>query len=125
MEVATGRDIDVGAALSACTGCASAGTHDELQVRDLAHALRLVSAVLPGDEVADRHRRRHPETGLVLPAQQHVSTLLANDACARPAALAELKQLYALAWRVLQGLHTVADRAPEVVRTALAEYYRN
>ncbi|MFE2687438.1 TniQ family protein [Streptomyces mirabilis] len=64
---------------------------------------------------------RLPETGLVLPAQQHVLTLLTSDACARPAALAELKQLYALAWRVLRGLHTVADRAPEVVRIALTE----
>ncbi|MET8453998.1 TniQ family protein [Streptomyces sp. NPDC005209] len=64
---------------------------------------------------------RLPETGLVLPAQQHVITLLASDACARPAALAELKQLYALAWRILRGLHTIADRAPDVVRTALTE----
>ncbi|MGW5251276.1 hypothetical protein ACWEQN_47870 [Streptomyces sp. NPDC004129] len=55
------------------------------------------------------------------PRQQHVSTLLTSDTCARPAALSELKQLYALAWRILRGLHTVADRAPQVVRTALAE----
>ncbi|MER5756814.1 hypothetical protein [Streptomyces sp. NPDC002088] len=66
-------------------------------------------------------RPRLPESGLVLPAQQHVITLLASDACARKTVLAQLKQLYALAWRVLRGLHTVADRAPEVVRTALAE----
>ncbi|MCX5357257.1 TniQ family protein [Streptomyces sp. NBC_00124] len=62
-----------------------------------------------------------PETGLVLPAQRHILTLLAGDARARPMALAELKQHYALAWRVLRGLHTVADQAPDVVRTALAE----
>jgi hypothetical protein len=62
-----------------------------------------------------------PETGLALTAQQRITTLLASEASARPAALTELKQLYALAWRALKGLHTIADRAPEVVRTALTE----
>ncbi|MER6076116.1 TniQ family protein [Streptomyces sp. NPDC001817] len=62
-----------------------------------------------------------PETSLVLPAQQRIITLLASGASSRPKALAELKQLYALAWRILRGLHTVADRAPDVVRAALTE----
>ncbi len=62
-----------------------------------------------------------PAAGLVMAAQQHITTLLISTDSTRQAALAEVKQLYALAWRVLRGLHTVADQAPEVVHTVLAE----
>ncbi|MFE4867791.1 TniQ family protein [Streptomyces sp. NPDC056682] len=62
-----------------------------------------------------------PAAGPILAAQRHITTLLAAEAPSRPAALAEFKQLYALAWRILRGLHTVADRAPEAVQTVLAE----
>jgi hypothetical protein len=62
-----------------------------------------------------------PAPGLVLTAQRHVITLLNGEPGARPTALAEVKQLYALAWRILRGLHTIADRAPEVVHNVLAE----
>ncbi|MBT2524132.1 TniQ family protein [Streptomyces sp. ISL-99] len=62
-----------------------------------------------------------PASGFVLAAQQHITTLLNGEPAARPTALAEVKQLYALAWRILRGLHTIADRAPEVVHTVVAE----
>ncbi|MFE1130489.1 TniQ family protein [Streptomyces albidoflavus] len=62
-----------------------------------------------------------PASGLVLGAQQHIATLLNGEPGAGPTALAEVKQLYALAWRILRGLHTIADRAPEVVHTVVAE----
>ncbi|MET7727928.1 TniQ family protein [Streptomyces mirabilis] len=64
---------------------------------------------------------RLPGDGLALATQRHISDLLGKDHAARPAALAEFKQLYALAWRILRGLHTVLGLAPEVVHTALAE----
>ncbi|MFB7149421.1 TniQ family protein [Streptomyces virginiae] len=62
-----------------------------------------------------------PASGLVLAAQRHIITLLNGEPAARPAALAEVKQLYALAWRILRGLHTIADRAPEVAHTVVTE----
>ncbi|WP_328916408.1 MULTISPECIES: TniQ family protein [unclassified Streptomyces] len=62
-----------------------------------------------------------PASGLVLAAQQHITTLLNGEPAARPTALAEVKQLYALAWRILRGLHTIADRAPEIVHTVITE----
>ncbi|WP_225320932.1 TniQ family protein [Streptomyces luteolifulvus] len=74
-----------------------------------------------GADLSQAPALKLPEAGLVLPAQQRILSLLAGDAYARPTALAELKQLYALAWRVLRGLHTLADQAPDVVRAALIE----
>src|SRR5581483_7333712 len=47
--------------------------------------------------------------------------LLAVSPDQRPQTLIELKQLYALAWRVLRGLRTNRDHAPHLVHTVLDE----
>ncbi|MCQ8830322.1 hypothetical protein [Streptomyces malaysiensis] len=57
----------------------------------------------------------------MLAAQRYITTLLNGEPAARPTALAEVKQRYALAWRILRGLHTIADRAPEVLHTVVTE----
>ncbi|MET7702720.1 TniQ family protein [Streptomyces sp. NPDC005485] len=62
-----------------------------------------------------------PGDGPVLAAQRHISSLLGSERAGRPAALAEFKRLYALAWRILRGLHTILGLAPEVVHATLAE----
>ncbi|RVU15113.1 hypothetical protein EOT10_39705 [Streptomyces antnestii] len=62
-----------------------------------------------------------PGTGLVLTAQRRVTALLTGDMHARPAAQAELQQLYALAWRILLGLRSHVNWGPDVVHTVLAE----
>ncbi|MFH9087073.1 TniQ family protein [Streptomyces sp. NPDC017673] len=62
-----------------------------------------------------------PPDGLVLRAQQRVAGLLAVAPTERPQALVELKQLYALAWRVLRGLRTNRDHAPDLVHAVLDE----
>ncbi|MBZ6081338.1 TniQ family protein [Streptomyces olivaceus] len=62
-----------------------------------------------------------PPNGLVLRAQQRVAGLLAVSPAERPQALVELRQLYALAWRVLRGLRTNRDQAPDLVHTVLDE----
>ncbi|MEU2874171.1 ATP-binding protein [Streptomyces olivoreticuli] len=64
---------------------------------------------------------RLPASGLVLAAQQEVTALLNCDAPSRDVSLAEFKRLYALAWRILRGLHTIVNGAPDVVDTVLAE----
>src|SRR5260370_14814141 len=46
---------------------------------------------------------------------------MASEPGARPAALAGLKQVYAVAWRALRGLHPIPGRAPQVVHTVLDE----
>ena len=62
-----------------------------------------------------------PGTGLVLSAQQRVTALITGEMHSRPAARAELQQLYALAWRILLGLRSHVNCAPDVVHTVLAE----
>lgn len=62
-----------------------------------------------------------PPDGLVLSAQHRVAGQLAVSPDERPQALVELKQLYALAWRVLRGLRTNLDQAPDLVNTVLDE----
>ncbi|MFG2725444.1 TniQ family protein [Streptomyces canus] len=62
-----------------------------------------------------------PSTGLVLTAQQHVTDLLTGEPHSHPAARAELQQLHALAWRMLLALRSNMNRAPDIVRTVLAE----
>ncbi len=62
-----------------------------------------------------------PATGTVLAAHRHLAELMASEPGARPAALAGLKQVYAVAWRALRGLHTIPGRAPQVVHTVLDE----
>ncbi|SHN30794.1 TniQ family protein [Streptomyces yunnanensis] len=62
-----------------------------------------------------------PADGLVLAAHRHIAGLLDPVPENREAVRGELRQLYALAWRIIRGLHTVADRAPEVVHTVLGE----
>ncbi|MGW2867262.1 TniQ family protein [Kitasatospora sp. NPDC001225] len=62
-----------------------------------------------------------PAGGLVLTAHHHLAALLTSAPERRPAAAAELRQLYALARRAVRGLHSIPDQAPAVVHTILAE----
>jgi len=62
-----------------------------------------------------------PAGGVVLGAHRHLAELLAADADGRAAALAQLRTLYALAWRALRGLGAGLEDAPEAVHAVLAE----
>lgn len=62
-----------------------------------------------------------PAAGLVLAAHEHLAALMTSPPGGRPAALAALRQVYALAGRVLLGLHAVPGQAPPVVRAVVDE----
>jgi hypothetical protein len=62
-----------------------------------------------------------PAAGLVLAAHRHLAALMAGRPGDRPAALAELRQVYATAGRIARGLHTIPQQAPPVVAAVLDE----
>ena len=62
-----------------------------------------------------------PVGGLVLTAHQRLATLMASSPGRRPAALTELRQVYATACRALRGLHAIPGQAPPAVHAVLAE----
>jgi hypothetical protein len=62
-----------------------------------------------------------PAGGLVLAAHQRLATLMTSPPDSRPAALAELRQVYATAWRALRGLHAIPGQAPSEVHAVLGE----
>jgi len=62
-----------------------------------------------------------PAGGLVLAAHEHLAALMTSPSGGRAAALATLRQVYALAGRALLGLHAVPGQAPPVVRAVLDE----
>jgi hypothetical protein len=74
-----------------------------------------------GEDLTLAPARSLPGDGLVLAAHRHVADLLAVGAERRPAALAELRELYALAWRAVRGLHSVLQIAPPAVHAVLDE----
>jgi TniQ len=48
-----------------------------------------------------------PVGGLVLAAHQRLATLMTSPPGTRPAAVTELREVYATAWRALRGLHAI------------------
>ncbi len=62
-----------------------------------------------------------PAGGLVLAAHQRLAGLMNSPPGDRPAALTTLRQVYAVAWRALHGLHAVPWQAPPAVRAVLEE----
>jgi hypothetical protein len=62
-----------------------------------------------------------PAGGLVLAAHQHLAALMTSPPAARPAAVTELREVYATAWRALRGLHAIPGQAPPAVRAVLDE----
>lgn len=62
-----------------------------------------------------------PAGGLVLAAHQHLATLMTSPPGSRSAAVTELREVYATAWRVLRGLHAIPGQAPPAVHAVLDE----
>jgi TniQ protein len=62
-----------------------------------------------------------PAGGLVLAAHQHLADLMASPPGSQPAALAELREVYATAGRALRGLHAIPGQAPSAAHAVLAE----
>ena len=62
-----------------------------------------------------------PAGGLVMAAHQHLASLMTRPPGSRPAALTELREVYATAWRALRGLHAIPGQAPPAVHAALDE----
>lgn len=62
-----------------------------------------------------------PAGGLVMEAHQHLASLMTSPPGSRPAALTQLRQVYATAWRALRGLHAIPGQAPPAVHAVLAE----
>ncbi|GAA4617268.1 TniQ family protein [Actinoallomurus liliacearum] len=64
---------------------------------------------------------RLPATGLVLATYERLAGLLTGPPAARPEAVTALRQIYAVAWRAVRGLHTIGDQAPPIVHAVLTE----
>jgi hypothetical protein len=62
-----------------------------------------------------------PAGGPVLAAHAHLAGLMSSVPGDRPAALTALRQVYAVAWRALRGLHAIPGQAPPVVHAVLVE----
>lgn len=62
-----------------------------------------------------------PADGLILAARQHLATLMTSPPGSRPAAVTELREVYATAWRALRGLHAIPGQAPPAVHAVLDE----
>ena len=65
-----------------------------------------------------------PAGGLVLAAHQHLASLMASPPGSRPAAVTELREVYAAAWRALRGLHAIPGQAPPAVHAVLGRNRR-
>ena len=74
-----------------------------------------------GTDLADAGAVPLPVGGLVMAAHQHLASLMASPPGTWPAALTELRQVYATAWRALRGLHAIPGQAPPVVHAVLDE----
>jgi len=62
-----------------------------------------------------------PAGGLVMQAHQHLAALMTSPPGTRPAAVTELREVYATAWRALRGLHAIPGQAPPAVHAVLDE----
>jgi hypothetical protein len=62
-----------------------------------------------------------PAGGLVMQAHQHLASLMTSPPGSRPAAVTELREVYATAWRALRGLHAIPGQAPSAVHAVLGE----
>jgi hypothetical protein len=62
-----------------------------------------------------------PAGGFVMQAHQHLAGLMTSPPDSQAAALAELREVYATAWRALRGLHAIPGQAPPPVHAVLGE----